>query len=360
MKVLLPLLSLMMFSCSSQRISETRNVYEWPFSDTSIWNMSIGFDAVYVHAQIETATMAGMTIDEDILFLDPEAPLQDVFFNPSGWNREIDRCDPYDSVLLTIPLDKSFIVGPNTWDGITPNSGVAAILKDGKTLVQTQPFAQCEEGIATSKFTIKPMDIYGEGMYGAHGGSGLSAIGGTLRLGELDETTDVIRHALKVNIFAGKNIYYDENTMGYRWPAIRSDGYARNRYYKKRTGHIVEECRMGALLALPQYMDLDTLGLETIPARILAEAFQNYGAYIVDDTAWDVYALITEWSPNGRVSDEFEEAWGFSMIQKDQNTPWARDMDRIFLNLHVVDNNSPNSKGGGGEPLRPLAPPTAR
>ncbi len=56
---------------------------------------------------------------------------------------------------------------------------------------------------------------------------------------------------------------------------------------------------------------------------------------MVDDTAWDVYAIITEWSPGGRVADEFEENWGFSMKQGEKDTPWGRDMDRIFLNQFV-------------------------
>ncbi|MDA3832660.1 MAG: hypothetical protein PF495_04625, partial [Spirochaetales bacterium] len=271
MKKLIILSLLFVSVCIHSQIPDTRVVYEWPFSDTSIWNMPIGSDAIYVHAQIEKATMAGMTIDEDILFLDGNAPMQNVYYNASGWSREINRCEPEETLLLSIPMYPDFIVGPETWEGDTPNSGVAAIMPDGRTIVQTQPFAQCKEGIATSKFVVKTVDIYGEGALGAHGGSGLSAIGGTLRLGELNEATDVIRHALKENIFAGKNLYYDDKTKGYRWPAIRSDGYAQNTYYKKRTGPIVVECRMGALLALPQNLDLDALEFETIPARILAD-----------------------------------------------------------------------------------------
>jgi len=113
---------------------------------------------------------------------------------------------------------------------------------------------------------------------------------------------------------------------------------------------------MGALLALPAKMNLDSLAFETRPARILAEAFQNYGAYIVDDTGWDVYAIITEWGPDGRFQDEFKKNWGFSMAPNSKNTPWSRDMDRIFLNLHVVNNNNASNIGGGGTPRMPLAP----
>jgi hypothetical protein len=119
---------------------------------------------------------------------------------------------------------------------------------------------------------------------------------------------------------------------------------------------VVKECRLGALLALPPWIDLDSLAFETMPAKILAEAFRDYGAYIVDDAGWDVYAIITEWSPEGRFKEEFRKNWGFSINPGSKNTAWARDMDRIFLNLHVVDNNMEDRIGGGGEPRVPLAP----
>jgi hypothetical protein len=126
-------------------------------------------------------------------------------------------------------------------------------------------------------------------------------------------------------------------------------------YGTERTKPVNRECRMGALVALPPFINLDSLQFETIPGRILAQAFRDYGAYIVDDTAWDVYAIVTEWGPEGRVADEFEKKWGFSMKQSTKETPWSRDMDRIFMNLHIVVNNSPESIGGGGKPGVPMA-----
>lgn len=334
-----------------------RNPLKWPFSETSIWNMPIGSDAIYVHAHIEKALAQGMTIDEDYIVMTPDAPLMEIAENFAGWDRTKSRCTPEGKVLFSAPIPQSFIVSPETWDGLTPNAGLAVMMPDKRTIKQTQPFAHCTEGQpGTSLYLFEDVDIYGDGMYGAHGGSGLSAIGGTLRIGELTPTSGPIRHALKVNIFGKRNIYYDTETKGFRWPARNADGYAADSYYKDRKSVIVKACRMGALLALPAKMNLDSLGFETKPARILAEAFQNYGAYLVDDTAWDVYALITEWSPDGRFDQEFKKNWGFSMKERSKDTPWARDIDRIFLNLHVVDNNSPSTTGGGGKPLQPLAP----
>lgn len=329
----------------------------WPFNQTSIWNLPIGSEAQYIFANIERAESQGMTVDEDIIVLRPDAPLTNIFINHAGWDRDKNRCNREGELLFSAPIPDDFVVSPETWDGITPNSGLAVLMPDGRTIKQTQPFSRCKaQGYATSKYLFEDQDLYGDGLYGAHGGSRLSAIGGALRVGELRPGSGHIRHALKVNLYAAKNLYYDEITEGYRWPAQSSDSYASGNYGTRRSTEVVKEVRMGALLALPINMDLDSLDFETRPARILAEAFQNYGAYIVDDTAWDVYAIITEWGPDGRFINQFEEDWGFSFQQEHKNSAWGRDMDRIFLNLYVVDNNTPSSVGGGGEPLMPLAP----
>lgn len=336
---------------------EVRDPYKWPFSQNSIWNMPIGTGAVYVHAGIQVAQAKGMTVDEDLIVMKPDAEMMDIFINNAGWNRNKSRCVVEGGLLFTAPIPNDFLVSPETWDGTTPNSGLAVLMPDGRTIKQTQPFAHCEpDNKGTSRYMFPDQDIYGEGLYGAHGASGLSAIGGALRFDELTPHSGPIRHALKVNLFAKKNFYYDEETKGYRWPAKSADGYANGNYASLRKDP-VKALRVGSLLALPVWMNLDSLGLETEPAKILAEAFRNYGAYVVDDTAWDVYAIITEWSPDGRFADEFEKNWGFPFAIGSKDTPWGRDMDRIFTNLHVVDNNAPESIGGGGKPLMPLAPP---
>jgi hypothetical protein len=352
----LSVLCLLLYSCENKHV-EKRNPLQWPFSQASIWNMPVGSEARYVHARIEQSTARGMTVDEDIIVMTPDEPLMDIFKNHAGWDRTKNRCEIQGEKLFSAPIPKNFIVSPDTWDGLTPNSGLAVLMPDGETIKQTQPFAHCSAiDSATSKYVFEDVNLYEKGIYGAHGGSGLSVIGGTLRLGELTPSSGTICHVLKVNIFAKKNLFYDENTKGYRWPAIKADGYAKGNYYSQRTLKQVKACRMGALLALPKWMDLDSLQFETQPALILARTFQDYGAYVVDDTAWDVYAIVTEWSPKGRFTEEFERNWGFPMDEKSKDSPWGRDMDRIFTNLHVVDNNAPNRIGGGGTALAPLAP----
>lgn len=78
-------------------------------------------------------------------------------------------------------------------------------------------------------------DITGDGLHGAHGGSGMSAVGGTIRSGELNPGAPPIPHALKLEL-AGWLYYFGghrlnpvtSNNQGatqYRWPATRSDIY---------------------------------------------------------------------------------------------------------------------------------------
>lgn len=328
-----------------------------PFSENSIWNRPIGSGAVYVHAHIEPALDAGMTVDEDYIVMTPGEPLVDIYENTAGWDREKDRCKKEGGILFSAPIPASFIVDKTTWDGATPNAGLAVLMPDKRTIRQTQPFAKCEASAATSHYVFEDTDLYGDGLYGAHGGSGLSAIGGAIRAHELTPSSGPIRHALKVNLFGRRNIYYDAVTRGFRWPARAADAYAADHYYKDRSNPVVPACRMGALLAIPAATDLKALGLETEPARIIAQALQDYGAYLVDDTGWNVYAFVTEWSPEARFTEEFEKNWGFSFAEASLDTPWTRDMAKIFANLHVVDNNSAATIGGGGEPRVPLCRP---
>ena len=73
--------------------------------------------------------------------------------------------------------------------------------------------------------------ILGDGAWGAHGGSGLSAIGGTIRSGELSPDAPPIPHALKLEGFAHDQYYSgtqgkEEAWTMYKWPALGHDIYA--------------------------------------------------------------------------------------------------------------------------------------
>jgi hypothetical protein len=320
----------------------SRDMTLWPFASTSIWNMPIGSGAAYVPANI--APRQWITLDVEYLVFakasDPVVPFYTNGVFGSG------RCNTA-TFQYNLNLPAEFVV-PDARSGSTPNAVAAILEPDGRTLHQMNPVSRCSAGgPLTAGWTAPDQDIYGGGILGGHGGSGLSSIGGSLRLGELTGSAPV-RHALKVNLWAHAAISATGN--GHRWPAVRADSYYNDSGDSDRYAGAVPALRMGALLAIPADVDLDALGLQTAPAKKLAWTLQNYGAYVVDDTAWDADAIDAQ----DGVEEEFQAVYGMPM--EGSSGRWRDDVMKLFAALSVVDNNGPTSVGGGGAPLQPLAP----
>ncbi len=355
---------------------QKRDPLKWPFAANSIWNMPIGSGAIYVPANLSATpgndNWAPMPqVDDEIIILEPNAPMTPIYISDAGWTGK-NRCQPTGGILMEAPIPPDFVV-PHT----RANNSTVFLAPDGHTLLQTQPLVRCSAGgPATSKVKFDPVDIRGDGTHGAHGGSKLSSFGGSIRLGELRPGNQGPRHALKVDVYAKQHLYRCKiKSTCYRWPATVADGYAVGHYgighaasdeHKKSNDAEQEHSilgpdismRMGALLAIPASISIAGLGLETEPAKMLAWTLQNYGAYIVDDTYGTSFALTAETGPHGSVREQFKKDWGYDLEQRVRhNTPWVRDMQRLVTALAVVDNNGPNSIGGGGRPRQPLAPP---
>lgn len=320
--------------------------------------MPIGSGAVFVDAELNPrpggnawAAMPG--IDGEQLILEPAAPLTGIYYSKAAWSGA-NRCAATGGLLFSVPIPRNYVI-PHS----LRNSAAVFLMPDGRTLVQSQPVARCTAGGAgTAYVKFANVDLYGNGTTGAHGGSGLSAIGGSIRLGELRPGSSTgPRHALKVNVYAREALYRCASRPACsRWPAITSDSYALG-WYGSVGNNQNSAMKMGALLAIPGSRSILALGLETMPARQLAWTLQNYGAYIVDDTYAPGFDFSAEEGPHGAKKDEFKRDWGFDMAQKAQNdTPWVRDIQRLMQALHVVDNNSEAYMGGGGMPRQPLAP----
>ena len=323
--------------------------------------MPIGTNAAYVPANIpaipysadEWAPMPN--IDKDIIVLTPNAPLTNVNYSSAAWTGD-DRCAATGDMLFQVPMPSDYIVPNNNG-----NASAVFLQSDGRTLIQMQPFTRCTAGGAGTTLTgasdFPPVDLYGDGIRGSHGGSGLSAIGGTLRMGELRPGDQGPAHALKVAVYSSL-VLYDCSTLSecYRWPADRADSDAVSSYGRQRANS--SAMKMGALLAIPTFTDISTMGLETEPAKQLAWTLQNYGAYIDDTQPEPSFMLNAEIGPNGSFLTQFETDWGFPLEQRVRdNSPWSRDIQRLMTALYVVDNNGPSSIGGGGTPLQPLAAP---
>ena len=348
----------------SKNITEanTRDPYLWPFAVSSIWNMPIGSNANYVPALLEMPTAKMLTLDEDLIVLTPDVSNMNINWCSVRWGTG-DRCTPDQPLKLqgSVPIPQSFVVSPTTWDGTTPNAGIAVLLNDRHTIWQSQPFAHCSNGSdATTGYVYTDnQDLYGDGYYGSHGGSRLSVLGGSIRVNELTPTSGPIRHAIKMNLCGSKNFYYDAINKGFRWPALAADAAAPTNYGSLRTSTPQPECRMGALMAIPATVSIASMGLESDPGKILAQVLQDYGGYVVDGTGWDVFAIETEWGPNGRFRDIFKQNWGYDFVlsmSQSTSTIWGRDIVKIYKALNIVTNNTSSTIGGGGSPRQALAP----
>ncbi len=160
-----------------------------------------------------------------------------------------------------------------------------------------------------------------------------------------------IRHALKVDIWANRYLYYSASVPGYRWPAVNADSYAADPNHGAHYAGSNPKLVQGSLLAVPSWMTIDSLGLETAQARKIAQAMQDYGAYVVDDAAWDALYLCVE----GATEAEVQTDLGYGV----NDTAWKRDTNRIFNVLHLIDDNLPGQTGGDGArrvttPIPPL------
>ena len=330
-----------------------RDPLKQPFATNSIWNMPIGSGAVYVPANLSAALGSGMPqIDDERIIFKPTAPLTAVNYSSAGWSGS-NRCTATGGQLLNVPIPTNYIIPSNI-----DNSSAAFLMPDGRTIAQSQPLTRCSAGgPATSYVTFPPVDIYGDGIAGAHGGSGLSAVGGSIRIGELRPGQQGPKHALKVNVYAKQALYKCTTRPDcYRWPATTADGYAVG-HYGTVGSNINTAMKMGALLAIPPSINISNLGLETEPGRQIAWTLQNYGAYIVDDTWGQAFAFNAENGPDGSLRTQFQTDYGTPFeIWSAGSTAWSRDVQRLIVTLSVVNNNSASSIGGGGTPRQPLAP----
>lgn len=214
--------------------------------------------------------------------------------------------------------------------GATPAVGSDAHLHvvdpDGRTLHETWIFSGPNASGDCTAAGYARTDLFGSGISPVDGlnvglrAYGGSSIGGLIRTWEIQ--SGQIRHALAVALLDDVQL-----KQGWVWPATQED--TGNSDYG---GNIP----MGSLVAIPASVDLSTLGLSP-SGLVLARAFQDFGAYIVD------------------TSD------GFSVYAEPSSAPllaaMRADLPKIRAQLRVVTNNGPASVGGGGTPRVPVAPP---
>ncbi|HUD06869.1 MAG TPA: hypothetical protein VMR34_03210 [Candidatus Saccharimonadales bacterium] len=305
----------------SNSTTSGRVPYDWPFTWDSIWNIPISSGAQYVSAGI-----IANGIDQE---------------STSG-------ADDYDSVNPTFPVktltnaqlangttgpaqvysDPSMTAG-GVWDDCAAFLGTDNMtVYQGQTLQLTAGGNPGFGGQADS--TQPPVTLESAGTAGCHGGSGLSGLGGTLTNADFSSSSP-IQHALKIAIDCNESC--SDKGSGYTWPATSAD-YQYNvsgtaNYY----GGTNTNVHMGSLLALPPSINPSSFSNAIV--QKLATATQDYGAYIVDNTANGSLmheSFITNYNANSYLL-----SLGTSNSQ----------IIQLIEDLEVVNNNTSSTPGGG-------------
>lgn len=392
----------------------TRDPFEWPFASDSIWNTPIGdgadmsggyaFAGDWTMQQENKNNVKGdgeyiISYDEEFIHkTTDEDPVYDVYstlqteawqwpansdldgenFNNTGKQRSYQGKTywPKSAGVTTFYGAYSinwYTAGKNgdlytiTYSSEPAKTGnnCAAILQpDGRKIIQLHPLYRHDDSVkfVTGSMTM-PVDIYGDGIKGTHWGSGLSTMGGSLREGDIE--AGVIRHALKMNIFAAEWLYHntEEEIFGYKWPANNSDDTDNAKpdhfnYYSGSNPDLV----MGSLLSLTD-ADYNTLKSQMTNdfSKILLDALYNYGTYIVDNSATDSWALCGTQEARDRVFCKYGVLLdnvnrGVSGAMTTETADFLSDYEKILKKLKIVENNNEFNIGGGGTPRQPLAP----
>lgn len=376
---------------------ETRNPFKHPYGPGSIWNMTIGEDAEliplgFTYGGDGPSTAGRIAIaEENILALDPDAPLAYIMEHDAGWTGA-NRCASRTGDILTgngsvspmpmLPIPPGFTTeaGP-PYIGTNPNMSGALLYRDGDDikLFETQPLHFCLDGVAVSQSVN--ISYVGDSIYtggngplvpsgpingtgGSHGGSRMTAFGGTIRLGELVPDGH-IRHALKLTMDTG--IYCSNSgSAGHRWPALVADsGWETN--YGLHNPSVPDEAKMGMLMTPNNSFDYNSMVTE--PARIIARAAWEHGVYLVDGDFEAVVPWQCQWqierSNEGAFVTEFKNTWGFEFFHKpsQHGTPSAaqmqfrEDLGNLMEAMYIVNDNAHDNIGGAGPRRAPLVPP---
>lgn len=310
----------------------SRDPWKQPFAANSIWNTSIGAGASYQPSGINITNPSQHFADfevESFHFTRSYEPSRDVYAPGNNyWQGSMQIAD---NLLITR--------GGNACSNF--------LMPDGKTVIQIDITSRPTVSSNVYGYMWPDQSLYGEGRLGAHGGSGLSTIGGSIRKGEF-AGSDVysIRHAIKLNIWSEKYLYYNgASNLGYRWPADRADGYAATWYHGTNPKLV-----MGSLLAILPSETEASVGVTTLVGKKLFHALQDYGAYVVDDTAADATALSVD-------QDAWDEFNAMGLTTWTTSGTFHDDLVQLANRLYIVDNNSPSTIGGGGNRRKSGPPP---
>ena len=327
-------------SKNTQPPTATRDLAYWPFETLSPWNHPVGSGTIYEPETMPRwdvsrggyANIEGYSIPTYVATT--ADPLRRIYNRQSG---------PFPGGLVgTIRV-------PDSAEPAWGTDGHMNVVDETHAWVSEMYIVQrlSSSDISTLGYNKNSLRGLGGGFAGWQGSvaAGTSGLGGMIRAGELVNGTGGsgtgIRHALQGIVYPKA---LNRNAPGGRswvWPASSSDptsGY-----------DVVGNVHMGSLLAIPPWVNINTLGITNTQALEVARAMQDYGIYLVDTGGVSANQLVIRIDPQAKTDignrTTFEAGISLAMRQL-----------QVVTNSHA-NGGAPTIPGGGGTPRRPLAPP---
>ena len=406
-RLLLPLLLLAQRPVRSSREPSTlkpgapracRDARRQPFLAQSIWNTPVGASARLADVGLGGFSTGQFHDDEN--FVVPRGTDTVDIINQGWWGPTpapargecptANASNTYCHCVVFGSKSGTQLSIPRGWTtGSQAGNNGATFMLNETHAVQMQPTYRCAPGSPVlaewEQWRLSPpkgprdryaTSLWGSGSYGAHGGSGLSSLGGQIRKGELNETAPDIQHALSFELFAHKWYYCapsqrakgsgpsSNRSTCFRWPALTADSYAVTKGHELVYGGTNPHLQPGTLLAVPRHAAAAIAAkLKTVVGKRILRALVTFGAYIVDDAAGTYLGAFGKTNINYEqgVADEVAENYDGLILGASPHTQGGllfNDLTLVFRAMQAVVNNGPgDSIGGGGEPMVPHPPP---
>ncbi|MFP2924550.1 hypothetical protein ACLESO_04910 [Pyxidicoccus sp. 3LG] len=325
----------------------TRDATLQPFRSNSVWNLPIGQGATYADTTdpatrdfLATSLNGVPRITTWANWNEYSHPI--TFASASDpWATVTDYNDSSRSGAYNVPATATIASGSDQH---------MHIINPARTFIDEAWATTRQSTTAYRVGRHHTIDLYGSGLgpragVRAYGGS---AVGGLIRAWETTSThpkyTGKIQHALAIAVDRAQLYYssgwsgYDASgygtAKGYVWPATEQDWGSETTY----KGQVP----MGAYFAIPPSVDINALGL-TAAGKMVAQALQDFGAYVTDATVGSVAFYVEPTAPGTFVNN------------------LRNDAPKLRAVMRRVTNNSastPNGPGARRVPMLPdLAPP---
>ena len=322
----------------------TRDATLHPFRSDSVWNLPIGTEATFADTtdpatrDFIATNINGMNINTWANWDTYSHPI--TFASSSDpWATVTDYNDSSRSGSYYIPSAAAIATGTDRH---------MHIINPARTFIDEAWDVTRQSSTAYRVGRHHKIDLYGNGIGPQNGvrAYGGSAIGGLIRGWETNPShpkyTGKIQHALAVAVdrvqlyYSGGWSGYDANgygtAKGYVWPATEQDWGSETNY----KGNVP----MGAYFAIPPSVDINALGLSP-QGKMVAQALQDYGAYVTDATGATVAFYLEPTAPSSFV------------------TALRNDLPLIRSKMRRVTNNSSSTPNGPGTRRVPLLPDLA-